>query len=352
MAHQIINNIQIKGISTCVPKNVELNEAYPFFIEGEADKVINSTGIKKRHIAPEDVTASDLCLQAAEELISNLNWDKDQIDLLIFVSQSHDYILPATSCVLQGKLNLPVTCACFDISYGCSGWIYGMAVISSLMSCGYMKKGLLLVGDTPSKFKNRKDKTAWPLFGDAGSATAIEFKEGANPIYFSLFSEGSKYESIIIPEGGCRVPFNDNSLKENKYGEGIVRRPIDSVMDGMNVFSFGMTKGPEVTLDVLGLANKSIDDINYFFFHQANLFMNEKIRKKLKISPEKVPYSLEEYGNTSCTTIPLTIDYNFKNPKDLNGKEIVATAFGVGLSWGALCTKLENLEYLSLKEYE
>ena len=351
MSHQIIENVIIKGISTCVPHNVEINSTYPYFEEGEAEKVILSTGIKQRHIAPDDVTASDLCYNAAEDLIKNLGWNKSDIDCLIFVSQSQDYILPATSCVLQGRLNIPEKCATFDISYGCSGWIYGMALISSLLSGGMMKKGLLLVGDTPSKFKNRKDKTAWPLFGDAGSATALEFSPGASSINFSLFADGSKYKSIIIPEGGCRVPFNEGSLVEKKYADGIVRRGIDSVMDGLNVFSFGMTKGPEVTKDVLALSGVNIDDVDYFFFHQANMFMNEKIRRKLKIPAEKVPYCLENYGNTSCATIPLTIDANFSTPACLNGKTIVATAFGVGLSWGALCTKLNGLSHLSLLEY-
>lgn len=351
MAHQIVSNVAIKGISTVVPKEIEENVDYPYFKDGEAEKVILSTGIKRRHIVSNKVTASDLCYEAAQDLITNLNWDKKEIDCLIFVSQSHDFILPATSCILQGRLDISNSCACFDISYGCSGWIYGMAVMSSMLSSGIMKKGLLLVGDTPSRFKNRKDKTAWPLFGDAGSATALEFNPDSQPMFFSLFSDGEKYKSIIIPEGGYRNPFNLNSLEEKEYGEGIIRRGIDSVMDGMNVFVFGMTKGPEVTKDVVHLAGIQIENVDYFFFHQANKFMNEKIRKKLNIPSEKVPYSLEEYGNTSCTTIPLTIDYSFHKAQQLKNKLIVATAFGVGLSWGALCTKMNDIQYLSLKEY-
>lgn len=351
MAHQVINNVVIKGISTCVPSNSELNIDYPYFQDGEAEKVILSTGIRKRHIASFETTAGDLCYQAAEDLLNNLKWDKKDIDCLIFVSQSQDYILPATSCVLQGRLGLPVTCACLDISYGCSGWIYGMQVLASMITNGYMKRGLLLVGDTPSKFKNPKDKTAWPLFGDAGSATALEYNPEAPSIYFSLFSDGEKFRSIIIPEGGCRKPFSKDSLVEKELGDGIVRRGIDSVMDGMNVFSFGMTRAPEVVEDVLKLSGLQMDEIDLFFFHQANMFLNEKIRKKLKIPKEKVPYSLEEYGNTSCTTIPLTIDTNFGNPNELNGKKFAATAFGVGLSWGALITEFKNLEYLSISEY-
>ena len=186
MAYQVIKNISIAGITTCVPKNVEENVSLPFFKEGEAEKVILSTGIERRRIVDPGVTAGDLCTKAAEDLIQGLGWKKEEIDCLIFVSQTADYILPATSCVIQGRLGLPDSCCCFDISYGCSGWVYGLCVISSLISTGVMKKGLLLVGDTTSTFKSAKDKTARPLFGDAGTATALVFDPAAEPMSFAM----------------------------------------------------------------------------------------------------------------------------------------------------------------------
>lgn len=352
MAHQIIKNVEIVGVTTCVPADVEENIGLPFFKEGEAEKVIASTGIERRRIAPADVTTSDLCCQAAGKLIAELGWEKEQIDALILVSQTQDYILPATSCVLQHRLGLPLSCCTFDISYGCSGWVYGLSVISSMLSTGVMKKALLLVGDTPSKFKSRKDKTSWPLFGDAGTATALEYREGAKEMYFSLFADGSKFDSIIIRDGGCRHPFSLESLVETQVEEGIIRRPVDSVMNGMNVFSFGLKRAPEAVDDVLALSGHTIDEADYFIFHQANMFMNEKIRKKLSVPAEKVPYSMRDFGNTSCATIPLTIDYTFKSVEKLNGKSIVATAFGVGLSWGSVYLTFENLKHLSLNVYE
>lgn len=352
MSHQIISNVEIVGISTCVPKNVEENTNLSFFKEGEAEKVILSTGIERRRIVELGVTAGDLCTKAAEELIVGLGWDKSEIDCLIFVSQTHDYILPSTSCIIQGRLGLPESCCCFDISYGCSGWVYGLCILSSMLATGVMRKGLLLVGDTTSSFKSAKDKTARPLFGDAGTATAVQYNKEAEDMYFSLFANGKKYDSIIVPDGGCRHPFSIDSLVETQVEEGIIRTPMHSIMNGMDVFSFGISKGPEVTKDVLDISGHTVDDIDIFVFHQANKFMNEKIRKKLKIDEKKVPYSLKDYGNTSCATIPLTISVCLGNPSCLNGKSMIGTAFGVGLSWASVYTKFNNVGWVSLIEYE
>lgn len=352
MAHQIIKNVEILGISTCVPKNIEENINLPFFKDGEAEKVILSTGIERRRIVDDGVTAGDLCTKAAEDLISGLGWEKSEIDCLIFVSQTQDYILPSTSCIMQGRLGLSESCCCFDISYGCSGWVYGLSVLSSMLSAGIMKKGLLLVGDTTSSFKSAKDKTARPLFGDAGTATALVYNENAGDMYFSLFANGNKYDAIIIPDGGCRKPFSASSLVETEVEDGVVRTPMHSVMNGMDVFSFGISKGPEVTMDVLDYSGHSVEDIDFFVFHQANKFMNEKIRKKLKIDESKVPYSMKDFGNTSCATIPLTICACLKSPATVNGKSIVGTAFGVGLSWASVYIKLNNVKHISLLEYE
>lgn len=352
MAYQIVKNVSIAGITTCVPKNIEENNMLPFFKEGEAEKVIISTGIERRRIVDPGVTSGDLCCKAAEDLINGLGWKKDEIDCLIFVSQTQDYILPATSCVIHGKLGLSNSCCCFDISYGCSGWVYGLSAISSMLSAGVMKKGLLLVGDTTSTFKSAKDKTARPLFGDAGTATAVVYDEKAEEMRFAFYVDGKKFDAIIVPDGGCRKPFSASSLEEKEYEEGVIRTPLHSAMNGIDVFSFGITKGHEVTKDILDFAGKSVDDVDYFIFHQANKLMNEIIRKKLKIPEEKVPYSMKDFGNVSCATIPLTIDYRFKDVSELRGKEMVTTAFGVGLSWGSAIFRLNDIQYVKMLEYE
>jgi 3-oxoacyl-[acyl-carrier-protein] synthase-3 len=212
-----------------------------------------------------------------------------------------------------------------------------------------MKKGLLLVGDTPSKFKSRNDKTAWPLFGDAGTVTALEFDMKANDMCFTFATEGS--EVIILRDGGARNPVTTASLEEVSYGEGIARRPLDSEMDGMAVFAFGIKRVPESVLDLLDYIKMDKEDIDLFIFHQANHFMNEKIRKKLNIPEEKVPYSLQNYGNTSCATVPLTLVSQCNEELNTTKKQIIATAFGVGLSWGSVYFSIDTIKCLPVITY-
>ena len=169
-------------------------------------------------------------------------------------------------------------------------------------------------------------------------------------MFFTFATEGKSYRSIIVKDGGARNPVTENSLKEVVYGEGIARRPLDSEMDGMSVFAFGLKRAPESVLDILSFASLEVNEIDYFIFHQANLFMNEKIRKKLKIPEERVPYSLRDYGNTSCATIPLTLTTSC-NDMLKKKQKVIATAFGVGLSWGSIYFSTD-LRYLSLIEYE
>lgn len=353
MASFSINNVAIRGVVSSTPRRTEENKDYPIFQQGEAEKVIASTGIERRRVVDESTTAGDLCLHAAATLIEKLKWNKDSIDCLIFVSQTPDYKLPATSCVLQGKLGLPTSCFAMDISYGCPGWIYGLSVISSLISAGKLRRGLLLVGDTPTKFKNPHDKTAWPLFGDAGSATALEFDDTAEPMHFVMHTDGSAYQTIIIPDGGARNPITENSLKEVQIEQGIARRPLDSSMDGLAVFQFGIKQGPAVTSQLLEETGQTTDTIDLFLFHQANRYMNEKIRKKLHIDAEKVPYSLRDFGNTSCATIPLTMTVAC-DEFSLTQKEnrIVATAFGVGLSWASVLIHQKPMQCLIHIDYD
>lgn len=351
MANFEIDNIRIAAIATSVPSNIEENKDLDIFEEGEADKIIASTGIKRRRVADTQTKTADLCLAAAEKIISKLEWSKEDIECLIFVSQTPDYKLPATSCILQGKLGLSTECYTVDISYGCSGWVYGLSVISSLISTTKMKKGLLLVGETTTKYKSPQDKTAWPLFGDAGTATAIEFSLNAEKMYFNVGTDGVGYKSIIIRDGGARNPYSEKSLDLCEIGKGIYRRALDSEMDGFAVFSFGLKRAPKSLQSVLEYSKQTKEEIDYFIFHQANLYMNEKIRKKLDIPLEKVPYSLEDYGNTSSATIPLTICSRCSSDDFKEKRRLLATAFGVGLSWGSVIFSLEKIVLLPIIEY-
>ena len=338
MAFQVIKNVTLKGISACVPGYKENNNKLPMFNnQEEAAKFIDATGVVSRHIVKDSgLCTSDLCYSAAKALLAELNWRTEEIDCLIFVSQTPDYILPATSCILQDRLGLSNDCYALDISLGCSGWVYGLSVISSLLSGGTMKKGLLLAGDTTSVTKSPKDKSTYPLFGDAGTATAIEFNSTAETMLFHFGTDGKGHEAIMIPDGGFRNFFNEDSLRAEEIEPGIIRNRLHSILNGPAVFTFGISKAPKSVNAILEHFEINKEDISYYIFHQANLFMNEKIRTKLKIVPEKVLYSLSDYGNTSSASIPLTMVTRLGSELNGGSKKYLACAFGVGLSWASV----------------
>lgn len=351
MAFQQFSTVTIDGIAACVPANVEENATLDLFANAEEyDKFVATTGIERRHVVKDGVCASDLCLAAAEKLIAELNWDKSEIECLIFVSQTPDYKLPATACVLQGKLGLSKNCMTFDISLGCSGWVYGVSTMASILSSGNIKKGLLLVGDTVTRTKSPLDKSTYPLFGDAGTATALSYNENAALLQIALFTDGANYDTIMIEDGGYRNPVTEKSFEYTDYGNGIVRNKLQSVLDGSSVFTFGISKAPQSVNALIEHFEIDKDAVDLFVFHQANMLMNEKIRTKLKIPAEKMPYILKDFGNTSSTSIPLTLVNNLGN--ELNNKElkIIACAFGVGLSWGTIHMSLENIVCCELIE--
>jgi 3-oxoacyl-[acyl-carrier-protein] synthase-3 len=298
---------------------------------------INGTGVERKRKAPADTCTSDLCIAAAEQLIKDLQWNKEDIDILIFVSQTPDYVLPATACVIQERLGLSTDCYAMDISLGCSGWVYGLQVVSSLLqSLDKKGKALLLVGDTILKFCSETDKSTYPLFGDAGTATALEYNENTGEMYFDMHTDGSGYKAIIIEDGGFRKQVTESSFAMHNRGEGISSNNLQLSLDGMDVFSFGIQRAPQSVNALIEHFQLDKEGMDYFLFHQANLFMNEKIRKKLQIPPEKVPYSLKDFGNTSSATIPLTMVTQLQ--KDLQSRHLknIACGFGVGLSWGSV----------------
>jgi 3-oxoacyl-[acyl-carrier-protein] synthase-3 len=343
MAFLEIQNVEIVGISACVPKTIEENISLEVFQEGEAERFISGTGVERRRIANQATTTSDMCYHAAEKLIQDLNWSKAEIDCLVFVTQTPDYILPATACILQQRLGLNEECYAIDISLGCSGWVYGASIISALLQNGNFKKGILLTGDTILKQSSKQDKSAWPLFGEAGTATAFSFNTKANTLKFHLATDGSGSGAIIIPDGGYRSSFSDKSLINEKIEDGINRNKTQLVLNGMDVFSFGINKAPETIEKLCQHFSIDKETVDYFVFHQANLFMNEKIRKKLKLPVEKVPYSLKNFGNTSSATIVLTIVTELADKIKDGTHNLIACGFGVGLSWGCVSFDTKNL---------
>lgn len=336
MAIFSISNVEVKGVAACVPPFIDENQGSALMPPVEMGKLIESIGVERKHIADQNTCTSDLCYKAAEKLIAELNWTKEEIDCLVFVSQTPDYILPATSCLLQERLGLSKECYTLDVSLGCSGWVYGLSAISGLLANGGMKKGLLLVGDTTSKTTSTEDKSSWPLFGDAGTATALEYKEGAKGFTFHMATDGSGWNAIVVPDGGYRNPYSENTLRMEQQSEGVVMNHLHCRLDGMTVFSFAISKAPKSVKTLLEKLGMDKEQIDFYLFHQANFFLNETIRKKLKLNEEQVPYSLKNFGNTSCATIPLTMVTELRPKLEVEKLKLIGCGFGVGLSWGSV----------------
>lgn len=339
-----VPNIKIAGVSVCVPPTEYNNNDYEWLSQQDRSTLIKTIGVERKRHADKGTTTSDLCQEAAQKLLTDLNWNTSEVDLLVFVSQSRDYIIPATAGLLQQKLNIPKTCMAFDISLGCSGYVYGLSIVGSLMATGVSKKALLLTGDISTLNTSYKDKSAFPLFGDAGSATAIEFNSNANPMLFNLQTDGSGYDAIIIPDGGIRhFADKDTSFEMEKIDEGIYRNKFNIALDGIKVFNFSLREVRPNILKLLEEYDLSKDNVDYFVFHQANKLMNETIRRQLKVPIEKVPSSLWKYGNTSSASIPLTIVHKLREDVVNKSNRILMSGFGVGLSWGSVIADVDNI---------
>lgn len=348
MAFLTTTNLCISGIAAATPNITDcISDIYKW---GGVSSFIETTGIRERRQSTWNITSADLCIEAAKALLKDLNWKAEEIDAIIFVSQTPDYILPATSPIIQSKLGVPLSCFTLDISLGCSGWVYALSVIASLMQNGTIMRGLLLAGDTITKICSPEDKSTYPLFGDAGTATAIEYKEGAEGFKFVLNSDGKGFETIIVNDGGFRNPVCENSFTERSFEENVTRNNLQLSLDGMNVFSFGITKAPKSVKELSSNFNIDLESIDFFTFHQANMMMNEMIRKKLKLPKDKVPYSMDKFGNTSSASIPLTLVATEAHKLRTENLSHIACGFGVGLSWGSVFFKTDHIKVPDLIE--
>lgn len=353
MAQLRIRNVAIKGIAACTPSHVEENIDLPVFKEGEAERVIAQTGIERKHkVTGFGVTASDLCEKAFEKLLAELGWEKSSIDLLAFVTLTPDYLEPPTGCILHGRLDLPESCLTLDLSQGCPGWINGLATVSSLLSSGSVKRAILFNGDTATLMRSPYDKESLPLFGDAGVVTALEYEEGAFGFEFDFGTRGKDWQAIYRPAGGFRQPVDEKALEFKEIAEHISRRDVDAVMDGLSVFSFGISTGPASVKSLCESFQIDLDGIDYFIMHQANQYLNEKIRKKLKIPAEKTLYSLKDFGNTSGASIPVTIVSQCRERFASEALDNIACAFGVGLAWGSVHFKTDHIVCPEIVYYE
>ena len=327
------HNVGIRAMSACVPSNVYSNRDLGYLIpEEEIEKTISNIGIEERRIADDDVCASDLAYKAAVKLMEDNKIDPESIDVLLFMSQTSDYRIPATSCILQHRLGLSKDTCCIDLTLGCSGFVFALSTAFAYASMEGVNRVLLLDGETFSKIVNKKDKVDWPLYGDGATATLIE-KGDFEESVFILKSDGAGEGAVKIPGGGMRNPATAESLVETVREEGNIRNDLEVYMDGMEVFNFAMSVVPKSVKEIAKITDTTLEDIDWLVFHQANKFMTDFFAKRLKFDMNKVPYCIQKFGNTSSTSVPLTIVSELHD-KMKDGDRVVMCGFGAGLSWG------------------
>lgn len=329
-----IQNTRIDAVYAGVPSNEVFTSDYSLFSPDEARLFTKNTGIHSRRVAPHGVTCSDLCYIAAESLLADFDVAQE-IDLLIFVSQSPDYFLPATAILLQERLGLSDSCMAFDISLGCSGYVYGLQVVGQFIQSGAVRKALLLVGDKSTISTAYQDKSTYPLFGDAGSATLISFSTDSSPWFINSGSDGSGKNSIIIEGGHSRNPYGTYSEELVDY-DGKFHSKSHLHLEGLDVFNFALNRVPQSIQETLQCAGKSMDAIDYLVFHQANGLITKTLARKLNVPLERCLTSIENFGNTSSASIPLTL---VSHGDDLCGRtdlSLILSGFGVGFSWASL----------------
>ena len=351
MGYLTTRNVKIVGLSACVPKRVEENVDLPFFADRvEAEKVVASTGIARKRVCEAGVTGSDLAKPAIVRLLADLGWVADSVDCLFYVSMTRDYIAPQTACILQHELGLSENAFVMDLPLGCSGWVYGMSVAGSMMQTGQMKRGLVICAETNTKNRNMNDRSVRPLFGDAATVTALEYAASAKPMNFVLNVDGSGWKAVHMPYGGMRNPTTPECLKEIEIEPGVVRKGTDMIVNGMDVFAFAIKRPPQQLKDLVAHYNIDLASVDYLLLHQANKFIDEKIRRSLKLPPEKVPYCMQDFGNVTNASIPLVMVTKLGDALRNGTRHCLACGFGVGLAWGSVEFCIENAVVSELLE--
>lgn len=339
MTEAILKGVSLRGIRACVPAETRtLAEENLIPDEVERERLIGSIGVRSRHIARPDILTSDLCQKAADGLLDELGWARDSIDVLIMVTQSADFVIPATACALQARLGLG-SCLAFDINLGCSGYAYGLWTAASLMQTlkvsGRPARALVLAGDVSTSKLLEGDRATIPLFGDAGSATALEIDPQADDMYGVFGTDGSGAAHIMVEAGGLKHPLlpPKEPHSPEKFEE--LYRKSRLHLNGTEVFNFTLKNVPALVKSIFETSGATIDDIDYVLFHQANVFMLNHLRKKSGLPEDKVPVAMETFGNTSSASIPLTIAARLSGVFD-KPQSLVMMGFGVGWSWSAI----------------
>lgn len=342
MANSVMSGMAVRGVIACVPQREISNERdYPWFDATEIRKITAMAGIKSRRQVEPDTCTSDLCLAAAKRLLQRLDWNPATVDGLILVTQTPDYVMPTTSCVLQHRLGLADSCAAFDVALGCSAYVYGIWLSNALLASGACRRILLLAGDTPSKFVDPKDRATALLFGDAGSATAVEVTDNPNTeAYYIMMTDGSGANDLIIPGGMFRSRFPKETSQYCLH------------MDGGHIFDFTRNRVPTLLADLLTFSGRAPQDYAYFVFHQANEYVNKFLVSKAGIDLKQVPFSIAKFGNTSAASIPLTLALAGPPAGDADRYYVMLLGFGVGLSWGGVSLRIPRECVLEWFDYQ
>ncbi|MBU3694731.1 MAG: ketoacyl-ACP synthase III [Rhodocyclaceae bacterium] len=339
-----LDGVVIRGMAASLPRNRQTTAGCPAFSnESEASRFATATGIRERRIAVAGQCASDLCGFSADALIEGLGWERSSIGMLVLVTQSGDFVVPATSILLQHRLGLSTRCMAYDINLGCSAFPYGMAQVASVMRALGVARGLLLIGDVSSRGCHPMDASSYPLFGDAGSAIALELDPDAAPMYFDLNSDGAGGAAICVRGSGPagRYPVDIDSLlsRAPTAGGENVGSELNTRLRGADIFSFSISEAPKCILRVLEKSGSTPADVDHLLLHQANRMINETVRRKSGFATGQTPGSLELYGNTGSASIPVTLCVNADQVR--RPGRVLACGFGVGLSWGSVLFSLD-----------
>jgi len=322
----------IKGISYYLPENLVTNESLLIdFPEWSVEKVATKIGVSERHIASGEETSADLAIEAARKLFVEHSVNPAEIDFILLCTQSPDYFLPTSACLIQERLGIPVRSGALDFNLGCSGFVYGLALAKGLILGGVARNVLLLTSETYSKFIHFRDKSNRTIFGDAAAATLISDNGFAEILNFSLGTDGKGADKLMVKTGGLRFPQEENDLHFDESGN-----PLSSdhlFMDGAEIFNFTLEMVPELTIDTLNANFLEKDEIDLFVFHQANKYMLNFLRKKIRIPEEKFFYYMEKVGNTVSSTIPIALYQAMNEKKITPGSKVLIAGFGVGYSW-------------------
>jgi 3-oxoacyl-[acyl-carrier-protein] synthase-3 len=351
MAPFSIPRLRLRALSAAVPARSESNPDLEL-LGASRDSFVRTVGINTRRVAPLGLCASDLCIAAAEHLVNELDLAPGEIEALVFVTQTPDYLLPGNSMLAQQRLGLSTSACLLDLNQGCAGYVYGLASLASLLSATGMRKGLLLVGDTITRILSSTDKSTLPIFSDAGSATLVEQSPEADAMCFSLGSDGAGAHVIQVRGGGARQPFDRDSLVVGQDGREIFRAPIHLSMDGLDVLHYSLTYVAPSIIELLAFAGADIDTPDYYVFHQANRILNESLVRKLGIPADKAPESLFDYGNTSCATIPVTICHRLRAQVAQGRRTLLLSGFGAGFSWGSALVTSRDVLCLPMLELD